>query len=317
MYLRKSLKRIIKGFHFSEESGPILIYGETGVGKEVLANEIHKKLQRSGKFVPVHLSAIPEHLFESELFGHKKGAFTDAREDKKGLIEEANKGTLFLDEIADIPYEFQIKLLRAVETKRFRRLGETEERNSDFFLICATKRDLRELVKNKKFREDLYYRFKGKIINLPSLREEPEEILPLLNGFLKKLGKECLFSEKVIEYLLCYSWPGNVRELKRFSEILPFKEFIELKDLDFSFFEEHFCSYEKVKKEKTIIERINCRTKRFLKIEIEDFLRKGGDIKGLRRELGYSRSKVYEILKELGIKADFKKGRPKNVHKSG
>ncbi|MEO0276647.1 MAG: sigma-54 factor interaction domain-containing protein, partial [candidate division WOR-3 bacterium] len=159
MYLRKSLREILeKILQNSLRNFNILIYGETGTGKEVLAREIHKKLKIEGDFVPLDVSSIPETLFESELFGHKKGAFTDAREDKTGLIEIANNGTLFLDEVSNIPLNIQAKLLRFLETRRFRRLGEARERESKFLLISATNENLEKLVEEGKFRKDLYYR---------------------------------------------------------------------------------------------------------------------------------------------------------------
>jgi len=295
-YYRKSIER---GLFSIRDGCPVLIQGETGTGKEILARLIHGYSGRD-KFIVVNPSEIPENLFEAELFGYKRGAFTDAKEEKIGLIESADCGTLFLDEVSDIPYRFQLKLLRVIETGVFRRLGETGERYSDFRLVCATNRDLRRLVECGEFRKDLYFRIKGEMISLPSLRDEPDEIFPLLWCFLEELRKNVVFSEEV-------------RELKRFAELLPDSGLITLEDLPSGFFERHSCSYGEVKRKKTIIERVRCRKRKHLKVEIEEFLRGGGDIKGLCKELGCSRAEVYRILREVEIKADLSKGRPRKM----
>jgi len=192
---------------------PVLIKGETGVGKEVLARYIHKLSHRRDKpFIVVDCSAIPEELFESELFGYEKGAFTGATKRKPGLVEVANKGTLFLDEIGDMPLSAQSKLLRFVETKKFRRVGGIKDYRVDVRIVCATNKDLRELIAKGKFREDLYYRINTVELEIPPLRERKEDIPLLVEFFLKRLGKK--IGKKAMRELMEYPWRGNVRELK-------------------------------------------------------------------------------------------------------
>lgn len=205
-------------------SATVLITGETGTGKEVVARAIHHQSQRRNKpFIATSCAALPESLLESELFGHEKGAFTGAVERKKGKFEAGDKGTLFLDEIGEINANTQIHLLRALEEKKITRVGGNEEIDVDVRVVTATNRDLRTLVKQGKFREDLYYRLKVVTINLPPLKERKEDILPLAEHFLKKYVEENnkgdkIFSPEVIEFMLRYSWPGNVRELENMIE---------------------------------------------------------------------------------------------------
>ncbi|RUM28346.1 MAG: sigma-54-dependent Fis family transcriptional regulator [Aquifex sp.] len=201
----------------ADVEAPILIRGETGVGKEVLARYIHKISSRRDKpFVVVDCTAIPEHLFESELFGYEKGAFTGANQRKLGLVEIANNGTLFFDEIGDMPFSVQAKLLRFVETKKFRRVGGLKDLEVDVKIICATNKNLEELIKEGKFREDLYYRINTIELEIPPLRERKEDIPLLVEFFLKKYRKK-IKNETLIE-LMNYSWEGNVRELKNVIE---------------------------------------------------------------------------------------------------
>lgn len=203
----------------------ILILGETGVGKDLLALYIHDSSNRSksGNLVKINCGAIPEHLLESELFGYEEGAFTGAlRNGKKGLFEEANNGTLFLDEIGDMPYTLQVKLLSAINDKKFHRVGGTKEIEFNARIISATNANLKKLVDEKKFRADLYYRLNVISFQIPTLRERHEDILPLARSFLKhyndKYKKIKYFSEDILELFLIYNWPGNVRELKNMIE---------------------------------------------------------------------------------------------------
>jgi DNA-binding NtrC family response regulator len=202
----------------------ILISGETGTGKEVVARAIHLQSRRSGKpFIATSCAALPESLLESELFGHEKGSFTGAVERKKGKFEAGDKGTLFLDEIGEINSNIQVHLLRALEEKKITRIGSNEEVPVDVRIITATNRDLRAMVMEGEFREDLYYRLKVVAINLPPLKERREDILPLADHFLKKYAQENKkdirnLSPEVIEFMLNYSWPGNVRELENLIE---------------------------------------------------------------------------------------------------
>lgn len=202
----------------------ILLLGESGVGKDKLAEYIHSVSDRAGgPFVTVNCAAITENLIESELFGYENGAFTGAgRGGKKGLIEEADGGTLFLDEINSLPLALQGKLLRVIETKLVRRVGATSEKKVDFRLITASNRDLRKLVKEGTFREDLFYRINVFAETIPPLRERKEDIIPLLNYFLKEFADRYQIyshlSNRDMAIALGYSWPGNVRELRNFAE---------------------------------------------------------------------------------------------------
>jgi DNA-binding NtrC family response regulator len=198
----------------------VLITGETGVGKEVVAKLIHENsLRRKGPFVILHCPAIPWDLFEAELFGYVKGAFTGALVDKKGKAKLAEGGTLFLDEIGDVPYKLQAKLLAFVERKSFFPLGSSKEERADVRLIFATNRDLKKMVEEGKFREDLYHRISQLEIQVPPLRERKEDIKPLVEYFIALANAELGTSvegveEQALRKLMDYSFPGNVRELK-------------------------------------------------------------------------------------------------------
>lgn len=197
----------------------VLITGESGTGKELLARYIHFKSERRDKpFVPVQCSLLPETLFESELFGHKKGSFTGAIEDKEGLFEYANGGTLFLDEIGDITLNVQGKLLRFLQEQELRKVGDLKTKILDVKIISATNKNLEQLVNQKQFREDLYYRLKVITINLPPLRERKEDIPILVSYFVNNMSREMkqkiTIDANCYDYLMNYEWPGNIRELK-------------------------------------------------------------------------------------------------------
>jgi two-component system, NtrC family, response regulator len=198
----------------------VLLTGETGTGKEVFANAIHQGSERKkNNFVAINCSAFSKEILESELFGHKAGAFTGAIKDKKGLIEEANNGTLFLDEIGEMPIELQAKLLRVLETKEFIKMGETKVSKSDFRLIAATNRDLEEEIKQGHFREDLYFRLNIFEIRLPSLRERKEDLKALAKNFVDVFSQKLHLSNIQVtpEYyktLEKNDWKGNIRELR-------------------------------------------------------------------------------------------------------
>ncbi|NPA55387.1 MAG: sigma-54-dependent Fis family transcriptional regulator [Epsilonproteobacteria bacterium] len=197
----------------------VLLLGESGVGKEEFAKFIHDNSPRKdAAFVAINMSAIPENLVESELFGYEKGAFTDAINQKVGLFEAANKGTLFLDEIAEMPYHLQAKLLRVIQEKEMYRLGGTTPIKLDIRIISATNKNLHQFIQEGKFREDLYYRLNTVPIEIPPLRQRKEDIMPIADMILQKVIKEYdlapkQFSPQAIEELLSYEWPGNVREL--------------------------------------------------------------------------------------------------------
>jgi transcriptional regulator with PAS, ATPase and Fis domain len=204
----------------SNTSSNILITGESGTGKELVARAIHYNSPRKDRpFIPINCAAIPETLLESELFGHVKGAFTDAKGDKAGLFEEAAGGILFLDEISELPLNLQAKLLRVLQDKEVRRVGAGKSVKMDVRVIAASNLDLSEEVKQRKFRQDLFYRLNVLQIQVPPLRERRDDILPLAHHFLKKFTQEVAkpikgFNESVLALFLDYSWPGNVRELE-------------------------------------------------------------------------------------------------------
>ena len=204
----------------SDSSRNVLITGESGTGKELVAKAIHYNgVRKEGPFFAINCAAIPETLLESELFGYKKGAFTDAKSDKKGLIFEANEGTLFLDEITEMPLTLQAKLLRVIEEREVRPLGDTNSYPIDVRIISTSNRDIASLIQQGRFREDLYYRLKVIDIEMPPLRERKEDIPILVQHFIHKFSKELKkavssVSEDALKILLNYSWPGNIRELE-------------------------------------------------------------------------------------------------------
>jgi transcriptional regulator with PAS, ATPase and Fis domain len=204
--------------------GTIMLYGESGVGKDVIANYIHKaSLRKDEPFIPVNCAAIPSELMESEFFGYEKGAFTGARvTGKAGLFELASKGTLFLDEIGELPPETQAKFLRAIETGMVTRIGGHKQIKTDVRIIAATNRNLMNMIREKTFREDLYFRLNVLSYHIPPLRERTEEIDAFVETFLqrynKKYGKSLTLSKQTMANLRAYKWYGNVRELKNVIE---------------------------------------------------------------------------------------------------
>ncbi len=208
----------------AQTDSTVLISGESGTGKELIARAIHSKCSRAKqKFISINCGALPENLLESELFGHKKGAFTDAYQDKEGLFEAANHGTLFLDEISEMSQKMQVKILRAIQEKVIRRVGGNQEIPVDVRIITATNRDLVESIEKGEFRSDLYYRLNVISIKVPPLRERKEDIPILMQYFLQRYNKKFTkniqgFEKKVLECFQNYNWPGNVRELENFIE---------------------------------------------------------------------------------------------------
>lgn len=198
----------------------LLITGESGTGKERLARFIHEHSpRRQGPLVAINCGALPEQLLESELFGHKKGAFTGATADAKGLFQAAAGGTLFLDEIGETSPSVQVRLLRALQERTVRPVGSTTDVSVDVRIIAATNQDLEALVRQKKFRKDLYYRLRVVPLEIPPLRERREDVLPLAREFISRTCKEnacgpCSLSSEVLDHMLAYDWPGNVRELE-------------------------------------------------------------------------------------------------------
>ena len=224
----------------AESNSPVIIFGESGTGKELIARAIHANSHRKySPLVSVHCGALTESLLESELFGHEKGAFTGAMYNRKGRFEMADGGTIFLDEIATISPKMQIELLRVLETKTFMRVGGNKEITSDFRVICATNKDLKKMVKEGSFREDLYYRLNVVNVRIPPLRERPEDIPLLVDHFIKlyctSMSKNIVSIDPVaLKRLKQYDFPGNVRELENMIEraiVVSNEREIKLKDL--------------------------------------------------------------------------------------
>ncbi len=205
----------------ARSQAPIYISGESGSGKELGARLIHSRSARAaGAFVPVNCGAIPENLMESEFFGYRKGAFTGAQDDRDGFFQAASGGTLFLDEVADLPLAMQVKLLRAIQEKRVRKVGSVTEEPVDVRIICATHKNLRDLVDKGAFRQDLYYRLNVIELRMPPLRERSEDIAPLVAAILRRLSGDTppRLSAAALKALEFYSFPGNVRELENILE---------------------------------------------------------------------------------------------------
>ena len=221
---REMKNLIVQSRMFATREVPVLIEGETGTGKELFARAIHESSTRKdGLFVPVNCGAIPKDVFEAEFFGHKKGSFTGAFSDKQGLFEAANGGTLFLDEIAELPQDLQVKLLRSIQEKTVRPVGEVAERQIDVRLISATHKNLLEMIENRQFREDLYYRVNVIPINPPSLRERPADVPELATHFIRTISENNRIpapeiSADALDLLASYHFPGNVRELENILE---------------------------------------------------------------------------------------------------
>lgn len=195
----------------------VMLLGESGTGKEVLAQGLHQASKRGGKFVAINCAAIPEALLESELFGYEKGAFTGAGKTTVGKIETAHGGTLMLDEIGDLPHPLQAKLLRFLQERKIERIGGRQEISVDVRVVCATHQDLQDLIKQQRFREDLYYRLAEIVINIPSLRERQGDALLLAQSFLRRFANEqrrsLSFTDEAMTAIERFGWPGNVRQL--------------------------------------------------------------------------------------------------------
>jgi len=217
----------------------VLLHGETGTGKEVVARALHERSRRrQGPFVGLNCAALPENLFESELFGHRAGAFTGAARDKPGLLESAHGGTFFMDEIGDMPLPLQIKLLRVMQERTVRRVGELESRPVDIRFVAATHKDLAREIEAGRFRLDLYYRLKVVCLEIPPLRRRPEDVLPLLAYALQQVGRDparLRITDAAVAALHRWRWPGNVRELQneaaRFAALYPDVACLDLRHL--------------------------------------------------------------------------------------
>ncbi|GBE03033.1 transcriptional regulatory protein ZraR [bacterium BMS3Abin08] len=298
-----AIKNIISEIKkIADTKSNILLLGETGTGKELFARIIHHNSSRADMpFVPINCSAIPENLLESELFGHVKGAFTGAVVSKKGLLEEADGGTVFLDEIGDIPQYFQVKMLRVLEDQELRPVGGLKLKKVDIRFITATNRDLFDAVKNRHFREDLYYRINVITIKLPPLRDRKEDVPLLINHYLHKYSQDIgrrqkRFSPESLSILISYNWPGNIRELQNVIEravlisdydIIETEHLPENLTITESFFEES------LKKEMTIEEYTKSFVVKYQHIYGEQ---------ELAEKLGITRKTLWEKRKKWGLK---------------
>ena len=297
--LRKTVERTIL------HTGPVLIQGETGVGKDLVARAIACMYER---FVTVNCSAIPDNLFESELFGHTRGAFTGAQNERIGLFEEANGGAIFLDEIGDMPLHAQVKLLRVIQNHEIRPIGANKTRHVDVRIIAASNRNLKEEVKEKRFREDLYYRLNVIPIQIKPLRERKEDIEDLSNYFIHQYapqGENFVLSPEALEKLQNHNWPGNIRELENvIQRALCFANpgFLKPEDLqiDEGLYQEKapsgiaFCnSYDEFK------EYLLEQERQFL---TDSIAKNGGSVSLTAERLGMLRTALYNRLSRLGVK---------------
>lgn len=284
----------------SQTDANVLILGENGTGKEVVAQEIHRLSKRSDKvFHSVDMGAISETLFESELFGHKKGAFTDAREDRKGRFQTASGGTLFLDEIGNLSLPMQAKLLSVLQNRKVTPVGANTSEKVDIRLVCATNRDPEEMTENSEFREDLLYRINTIQIDLPPLRERGEDIINIANYYLalyaEKYNKPGLkFNPDAIRVIYNYPWPGNIRELKHSVEravILSDDSAITQSDFNLS------QKQNKVELGNTAISLEDAE-----KMIIENAMRRNkGNISHVAKELNIGRQTLYRKLEKYGL----------------
>ncbi|MBO6161396.1 MAG: sigma-54-dependent Fis family transcriptional regulator [Bacteroidales bacterium] len=291
--IRKTLDKI------APTDATVLITGENGTGKDVLAREIHTHSLRSGKpMVAVDAGAITETLFESELFGHVKGAFTDAHTDHVGKFEQADGGTLFLDEIGNIPLHLQAKLLRTIQSRSIVRVGGSEDKPINIRLICATNMDLEQLVREGRFREDLYYRINTVHINLPPLRERKEDIVPLAQMFLERFAEKYHrpltgIAPDVAQMLTEGRWSGNIRELQNCIEkavILSDGSELTVKDIQLE---------QAAKPVGTTIKAVSeAEEERMIRQAMD---RTDGNISAAAKMLGVSRPTLYAKLKKYGL----------------
>lgn len=295
--LRKSVERAI--IH----TGPVLIQGETGVGKELIARAVSCIYD---KFITVNCSAIPENLFESELFGHTRGAFTGAQNERIGLFEAADGGAIFLDEIGDMPLHTQVKLLRVLQEKEIRPIGANKTKHIDVRIIAATNRDLKQAVRNKTFREDLYYRLSVIPLKISPLRERREDIEDLANYFIQQYqtnGEQYSLSKDALDKLKNHPWPGNIRELENvIQRALCFtnSSLITADDLQLDesleaeadSVDQDIVSYDEFREMQLEQER------QFLKKKIHD---NEGSVRKTAEQLGLLRTALYNRLSHLGV----------------
>ncbi len=298
----KAMEKVLKTVEkVAKTDANVLILGENGTGKEVIARAIHRASHRKDNmFINVDLGAITESLFESELFGYKKGAFTDAREDRAGRFEAANHGTLFLDEIGNLLPSLQSKLLSVLQSRKVVRLGSHKEIPVDVRLICATNMPLYEMVKENKFRQDLLYRINTVEITIPPLRDRVEDIEPLLKHFLEIYSKKYKMPQKrigpgTLKRLQMHSWPGNVRELQHAVEravILSEGNMLEPQDFFMN----------EIPENQGEIFPVNMNLEETEKMLIRKVVDKhGGNISRAAKELGLTRASLYRRIEKYGL----------------
>ncbi len=288
----------------SSASANVLITGESGSGKELVARALHNAGPRKVKpFIPINCTALPEHLLESELFGHVKGSFTGAISDKKGLFEEASGGTLFLDEIGDMSIQLQAKLLRVLQDKQIRPVGGNQMKDIDVRIIAATHRDLKIMVKDGRFREDLFYRLNVVPIRVPPLRERMEDIPLLVDSFIKKFAarngsKVHGVTTETMSVLMAHPWPGNVRELENVIEratVLSPGELIEKNVVMGSALEEAQQNINQLHADRPTLEKLE---ERYIKMIMSEVHHKKDDA---ARVLGVSRRTLYRKERQYGM----------------
>lgn len=307
--------KIEMAFHVAKVDSTVLILGESGVGKELIAEMIHRASSRGkGPFIKINCGAIPANLLESEFFGYEPGAFTGAsKEGKPGLFELAQGGTLFLDEVGELPLDLQVKVLRALQGREITRIGGKKSITLDVRYLAATNRDLEDMVKNKLFREDLYYRLNVVPLVLPPLRRRKEDIVPLVNEFVKRFnqryGLQKWISPQAIQVLILYDWPGNVRELENTVErlvVTSHEDEITLENLNEIAPSIAFTrSYPLGEGEVFSLEgHLALEEKRLL----EEAYRKAGSTRKAALLLGISQSAIVKKMGKYGIKGGGRKG---------
>ena len=290
----------------ASSNATVMLLGESGTGKEVLAQGLHVASKRAGRFVAINCAAIPENLLESELFGYEKGAFTGASKTTPGKIETAHNGTLMLDEIGDLPASLQAKLLRFLETRTIERLGGRSEIAVDVRVVCATHQDLKNQIRDNRFREDLYYRLAEIVVDIPPLRERTGDAVLLAHAFLRRFAQEqrrggLIFAEDAIRAIEAHEWPGNVRELlncvKR-AAIMADGERIGAEDLGLAAAEGAGESADGASDLNLRAIRDNAERNAI----VTALARSNGNIGRSAELLGVSRPTIYDLMKRLGIK---------------